>query len=91
MKVEKAQLVLNSGGANIFEKFGSLCPEVSRKWRSRPEGVSMNVESLIEPYLTPRVDRDLQIVLAAVVIKTMGVNSPIVLSPHITSGLAKYH
>ncbi len=91
MKTEKAESIINSGSVNIFERFAALCPEVSRKWRSRPDGVSMNVETLIEPYLTPRVDRDLQIMLAAVVVKTMGVNSPIVISPHVMSGISKYH
>ena len=60
---ERVEAILAYGGDLLRQKFFSNCPEMSRKWRAHSSGSNLSLDSLIEQYLLPKVDRNFQTML----------------------------
>lgn len=60
---------IESGKLSLGNKFSDMCGEIERKWRA---GSARSLESVAEPYLISNVDRNFQLLVSSVVLKSMG-------------------
>lgn len=58
-------------GARMLEYFTETCPDMYRKLATQLGGVGVSIDLLAERYLVTKVDRDFQLMIAAMMLKLM--------------------
>lgn len=68
MPTETITDLLQKGSASLDEKFSEQCSDLDRKWSGYKKGQGRSIESVIEPYLIGKMDRNLQLLVGAVLL-----------------------
>lgn len=69
LDLEKVRTTLSHGQDKLREQFSEKCGELERKWFASQRGTGRTVESLVEPYLLPKLDRNLQLLVSSVILR----------------------
>lgn len=71
LELDLVERAIARGASKMRECFVSICGEMDRKLRTQLAGRGMLVEALIEPYLVAKVDRNFQVAIGAILLKSM--------------------
>jgi hypothetical protein len=72
LNIEQVQKIATNASSNFVAKFSTECGEMYRKLKTQLTGSGVTVDSLTEQYLIQKVDRNFQIMLGAVILKSLG-------------------
>lgn len=68
MDKEKVDELIDEGREKIGEKFSEMCGDLERKWSGYRKDSGRSLEAVIEPYLISKMDRNLQLLVGAVLL-----------------------
>lgn len=72
-KLDRDRIDASVSGAEaaLQEGFYAVCGEIYRKWTAQLGSAGKRIESMIEPYLLAKIDRDFQIMIGELVLKSL--------------------